>query len=93
LAILYCNNNNLNSLPKNLSKDLVFFDYNNNKYLHIPYRYARDYEIKETPDYNKKANTIQKSWKKTKILNIMKLLTCHKIFDIPDLHKIMVFYL
>jgi hypothetical protein len=61
--------------------------------LYISKKYAKKFDLEETPNYEKYVLKIQKFWKKIKILKIMKSQTSHPFFDIPDLHKIVVIYL
>jgi hypothetical protein len=79
----------LENLPDNLT-ELYCCD---NKYLHISKKYAKKFDLQETPNYEKYIIKIQKFWKKRKILKFMKSQTSHQFFDIPDLHKLVTIYL
>ena len=85
--------NNILSLPEKIPSNLNMLTCEENEYLHIPKNYAYKFRLIETPNYNQKANIIKRQWKSKKILKFMKSQTSHKLFDVKDLHQIIVFYL
>jgi Leucine-rich repeat (LRR) protein len=89
---LCCYNNKIIKL-ENLPNNLTWLNCYNNKYLHISKKYAKKFDLKETPNYEKYIIKIQKFWKKRKLLKFMKSQTSHQFFDIPDLHKLITIYL
>ena len=60
LQRLNCSFNQITSIPNNLPNSLQILECDNNKYLHISTEIAKKFELKETINYNKIIQPVQK---------------------------------